>query len=266
MFAASPTAYDAGRAVDRQVALDVDAPAAPQRQPGRRRQRRPHDPAAPDDAVAPDRRAVGEGDVPRPDLGHRDAHVQADALAAEHLAHVVVRAVGERGEQRVAEVDDVHLRRRHREVAELRGQRVVDHVRQRARDLDTGGAATHDDEVQRAALKQGGVAVGVLEDAEDLGAQPRRVVQRVERQRVLRRTGRAEEFGCDPAARTTASPAYARPSAVVTSSAAGSRPVTSSSLTSTFGRWRKILRSEDATSAGASWQVATWYRSGWNWW
>ena len=53
------------------------------------------------------------------DLGHRDAEVQPDALAAEHLRGVVVRAVGERAEQRVAEVDEVDLRRRDREVVVL---------------------------------------------------------------------------------------------------------------------------------------------------
>ena len=40
-------------------------------------------------------------DVAGPDLGHRDAEVQPDALAAEDLRGVVVRAVGERPEQRV---------------------------------------------------------------------------------------------------------------------------------------------------------------------
>ena len=51
---------DAGRAVDRQVGLDVDAAAAPARQPGGGGERRRHDAAAPDDAAGPDHRAVGE--------------------------------------------------------------------------------------------------------------------------------------------------------------------------------------------------------------
>ena len=45
------------------------------------------------------------------DLRHGDAEMQPDALAAEHLGGVVVRAVGERAEQRVAQVDEVDLRR-----------------------------------------------------------------------------------------------------------------------------------------------------------
>ena len=86
-------------------------------------------------------------------------------LRAEDLGDVVVGAVGERREQRVAEVDEVDLRRRDRQVAVLDGHRLGDQVGERAGELDAGGAAADDDEVQRALVEQRRVAVGVLEDA-----------------------------------------------------------------------------------------------------
>ena len=131
--------------------------------------------------------------MPGPDVGHGDTEVHADALAAQDLGDVVVRLVRERAEQGVAEVDDVDLRGRHGEVTELRGQRVVDHVRERAGELDARRPTADDDEVQRALVDQGGVAIGGLEHAEDLRAQPRRVIEGVERERVVRRARGAEE-------------------------------------------------------------------------
>ena len=61
------------------------------------------------------------------------------------------------------------------------------------------GAAADDDEVQRAPVDQRGVAVGVLEHADDARAQPLGVVERVERERVApRRPGVPKKFGCEP--------------------------------------------------------------------
>jgi hypothetical protein len=45
--------------------------------------------------------------------------VHADAPARERLGDVVVRVLGERAEQHVAEVDEMHLRRRDGEVVVL---------------------------------------------------------------------------------------------------------------------------------------------------
>jgi hypothetical protein len=67
-----------------------------------------------------------------------------------------------------------------------------------------------------------------------------------------------KKFGCDPAASTIASPLKLSPSDVVTVRAAGSTDATSASLTSTFGLSANSLRSENAMSLGASWDVATW--------
>ena len=59
-------------------------------------------------------------------------------LRRRTFVDVVVRALRERPQQRVAEVDDVHPRRRDREVAVLDGHRPVDHVGERAGRLDAG--------------------------------------------------------------------------------------------------------------------------------
>ena len=250
---------DARAALDRQVGWTSMRPPRPCGRPAAPASARRHDPAAPDHAVRLDRRAVGEVHVAGPDAGHGDAEVQAHALAAQDLGDVVVRLVRERPEQRVAEVDDVHLRGRHGEVAVLRGQRVVDHVRERAGELDARRAAADDHEVQRARPRSGS----------GCGRRPRRrrgsASAGASRRRASRAGTRApsapgvrKKFGCEPAASTTASPAYSRPSAVVTVRVAGSSATTSSSLTSTFGPSWNRRRSEKAMSAGASWQVATW--------
>jgi ABC-type transport system involved in cytochrome bd biosynthesis fused ATPase/permease subunit len=52
----------------------------------------------------------------------------------------------------------------------------------------------------------------------------------------------------------------------VTCLAAGSTATTSPIRTATLGWLRDGLRRLVATSEEASWQVASWYSSGWNWW
>jgi hypothetical protein len=64
---------------------------------------------------------------------------------------------------------------------------VADEVGQRAGELDPGGAAADDDEVQRALVDERRVAVGLLEERDDARAQPLGVVEAVERERVLLR-------------------------------------------------------------------------------
>ena len=56
------------------------------------------------------------------------------------------------------------------------------------------------------------------------------------------------------------------PSLVVTVFVLTSMSVTVSCLTSTVSSLAKIARSGRATSVVESSAVATWYRSGWNWW
>jgi hypothetical protein len=56
------------------------------------------------------------------------------------------------------------------------------------------------------------------------------------------------------------------PSSVVTVRVSGSTAVTVASLTFTVSSRAKTPRSGRATSGMPSSAVATWYRSGWNWW
>ena len=156
---------------------------------------------------------------------------------------------------------------RDRQIVILGRQHVADHLRERARDLDAGRAAAHDDEVQRAFLDQSGVAIGLLEHPEDARAQSLRVLERVQGKRVLVGAGGVEEVGLGPGGQDqgVARLSLAR-RAIVTAWALGSTAATSAILTSTLGSLRNTLRIEFATSLGASWEVATWYSSGRNWW
>ena len=213
---------DAREAGDAEVGLDVDASASPLRHPRGAGQRRRLDAAAPDHAASGDRHPVGQRGVPGADLAHRRAEVQPHALAAEHLGDVGVRVLGERAEQGVAEVDEVDARGGDSQVVVLGGHRLVDQVGQRPGRFDAGRPAAHDHEVQRALVDQRRVPVGLLEDGEDARAQPLRVVERVERERVLAAPGVRKKLGCEPAANTIASPLNDWPSVVVTVCDAGS--------------------------------------------
>jgi hypothetical protein len=104
------------------------------------------------------------------DLGHGDAEVQPHALAAQDLCGVIVRAVGERAQQRVTEVDEVDLRRGHRQVVVLDRHSLGDQVGERAGQLDTGRPAPDDDERQRALVDAALIAVRRLERREDARA------------------------------------------------------------------------------------------------
>ena len=81
-------------------------------------------------------------------------------------------------------VDEVDLRPR-RERRELVDHRRVDHLGQRAGDLDAGRAAADDDEVDGALVDEARIAVGLLEGLDDPRPQALRVVERVEREGVL---------------------------------------------------------------------------------
>ena len=173
-----------------------------------------------------------------PDLGRPPTpRCSRTPLLPEHLGDVVVRLVGERPEQRVAEVDEVDLRR-----ARPRGRGTRRSSSSWIRSASAPATSTPVgppptiDEVQRALVDQRRVAVGVLEDAEDPRAQPLRVVERVEREGVLRGARGAEEVrlragGEDERVAGEAS----RRRSVVTRAASPGRPTaTSASLTSTL--------------------------------
>jgi hypothetical protein len=131
--------------------------------------------------------------VPRPDLGHALPQEELDVVLLEHAGGVRVALVGEHREERIAVVDDVDAgpRRQRREFVD---HRRVDHLGQRARDLDAGRAAADDHEVDRAFVDAVRIPVGLLERLDDPGPQTIRVVERVEREGVLR-AGGLEEVG-----------------------------------------------------------------------
>ena len=70
--------------------------------------------------------------------------------------------------------------------------------------------------------------------------------------------GVPKKFGCEPAARTSASPVHVSPSVDVTVLVAVSTAEISASFTSTLSWSAKTSRSECAISLGASNEVATW--------
>ena len=94
--------------------------------------------------------------------------------------------------------DDPGLLRRDLPVV-LREVRPVQ-LGQRAPRLDPRRAAAHDDDVERAVLDEGRVAVGLLPAAEDVILQAHRIGERVHRERVLGCALGAEEvdLGSDP--------------------------------------------------------------------
>ena len=186
------------------------------------------------------------------------AEVDLDSLVFEDLGDVSVGLVRERFQQRVAVVQQVDVRLGGIEVAVLARDGDLDHVAQRAGDLNAGRTPAHDDDVERAALHERRVAIDVLEQAEDARAQPGRVVQRVQRERVLGRAGGMEEVRLRAGRQRPARPrSTVSPSCVVTVRVAVSTPVISASLTSTLGRSANTPRNEWAMSLGASCEVAT---------
>ena len=131
------------------------------------------------------------------------------------------------------------------QVVVLAGHRLVDQVGERAGQLDAGRAAADDDEVERARVDQRRVAVGLLEDAEDARAQPLRVVEGVERERVLLGPRRVEEVRLRAGReheRVALDALAVRGRHRVAPPGRSTRPA--ASLTSTFSSSRNSLRSE----------------------
>ena len=72
---------------------------------------------------------------------------------------------------------------------------LLDQLDQRAGDLDTGRAASHDDEVQDPVVDEAGLAVGGLEQRQQVVADPYGVLEVVQREGVLARAVDAEVVG-----------------------------------------------------------------------
>ena len=111
-----------------------------------------------------------------------------------------------------------------------------------------------------------GLALGVLEDLEEPGAQPVGVDRRVEREGVLLGAGRAEEVRSRAGGQHEVVGRERVARVVVTVRASRSTETTSSWRTTTVGDLWKMPRNGRAMSTSASSAVATWYSSGWNWW
>ena len=129
--------------------------------------------------------AVGQGDVTGTDGFHADPHAKVDAVLLEDPRRVGVTLVDEHLQQHCSVVDEMDLRPRceRRELADHRGP---DHLGQGAGDLDAGRAATDDDEVEGALVDEARVAVGLLEGLDDPRPEAFGVVERIQREGVLR--------------------------------------------------------------------------------
>ena len=249
---------DAGAAGEGQVGLDVDASAPSLGEAAVGGDRRRLDATAPDHAAGRQDGAVREHGVAGRDLLDAGAEVDLDPFLVEDLGDVVVGTRRERLEQRVAEVEQADPRLRRVEVAVLARDGDLDHVAERAGDLDAGRAPADHDDVERAAVDQRRIAVDLLEQPEDAGAQPGRVVERIEGERVLRGARSSEEVRLRARGSTSASPVHDSPSWVVTVRFAVSTPVISARCTSTLSWSANTSRSECAMSVPASCEVATW--------
>ena len=139
----------------RQVGLDIDAAAAPLSEASVGRDRGGLD------ARRPTRRSAWRSwcrprstRVAGADLLDARAQVDLHALLPEDLGHVGVGPVRERLEQRVAVVEQVDPCRARIEVAVDGRNRDVEHVGDRAGDLDAGRPPADDHEVERSALDE----------------------------------------------------------------------------------------------------------------
>ena len=176
---------DAGEAGDGEVRLDIDPAATTLGEPGGACDRRGHQPAAPDDATGLDRRAVRQRHVTGADRFHAGPEQEFDAVLLEDPRRVRVALVGEHLEELLPVVDEVDLRPG-RQRRELVDHRRVDHLGQRPGDLDPGRPATDDDEVEGALVDEMWIAVGLLERLDDPRLEAVGVVERIQREGVLR--------------------------------------------------------------------------------
>ena len=138
-------------------------------------------------------------------------------------------------------VDEAYPRPR-RECRELVDHRRVDHLRQGAGHLHPGRSAADHDEVDRPVIRQAGVAVGFLEGLDDAGRQVLSVVERIEREGMLR-PGRPEEVRLRAGGQDQVIAAEGLALSVVTLRAAGSMLATVSRLNSKWSYSAAILRS-----------------------
>ena len=110
-------------------------------------------------------------------------------------AGVALRPLRERGQQAVGPLDQHDPGPVHVEVVEVLLEHLVDQLDQGAGDLDAGRPAADHDEVEDAVVDQRGLAVGRLEQRQEVVPHPDGVLEAVEREGVLLGAVDAEVVG-----------------------------------------------------------------------
>ena len=117
-------------------------------------------------------------------VARRDGCIQTnfDAELHERAQRIVGLRLLECGEHARSRFDQHDLRAARVDAAEIRGERETRELGDRAGELDARGPRADDDEAQQALAASGiGFHLGRLEGAEDMTANARRVVDRLER-------------------------------------------------------------------------------------
>ena len=191
-FATSPIANTSGCPGTVRSAATSMRPPRPAAMPVSGHERGARDAARPDHGVGRDRRSVRQRRRTGIHGGHGDAERHLDPHLGEPFERVAVRAVAERGEQRLPMVDQAH--RRPSDQPALVPKRP-EQLGEGPGDLHAGRPAAADDDVQRV------VAAGGAQLAEPIPKVPPKpigVAHRVQREGVLGRPGDPEEVRLRP--------------------------------------------------------------------
>ena len=148
--------------------------------------RRPHR------RVGRDHRAVGEVHTRRLDPRDADAEAHVDAAPAQRGQRARRRALGERREQAIGHLDEHDPRPARRAAPGSRGEHLGVQLEQPAGHLHARRPATGDDDVDRATATSAGSLAARSKQSSRWARSAERVVEVLERERVLRDTGHAE--------------------------------------------------------------------------
>jgi hypothetical protein len=126
------------------------------------------------------------------DLGDRLVQADLDLSGPEGVERGLAVRGRERGQELVPGLDQDHPGAGHGDRGVVGPEHHREQLGQGTRGLHAGGPAPDDHEVELALLDHRGIGVRHLEALDDVVPEPDRVLQRVERDRVLGRTGDAE--------------------------------------------------------------------------
>ena len=182
----------AGTARHAQVRLDGDPAAAALREVEGGRQRVGLHAGRPDQRLARQHLAAGEGHGVGGDGRDLGAEPHLDAAGAQRLEGVAAARRRERVQQVVLHLDQHDPGPADVEVRVVLAEHHGEQLGERAGGLDAGGAAADHDEGEPAAVDLRRIAVGRLEALEHVVPQPGGVGERVEREAVLGRARGAE--------------------------------------------------------------------------